>query len=76
MEWRERIFIDPEICHGKACVRGTRIPVTIILDNLAQGNTFDIILKQYPGLQNDDILAVLSYAAELASDRIFSLTPR
>ena len=75
MEWRDRIIFDPEICHGKACVRGTRIPVTVILDNLAQGNNTELILKQYPGLQKEDILAVLSYAAELASDRIFSFTP-
>lgn len=50
MDWRERITVDPLICHGKACITGTRIMVSVILDNLAEGTTENEILKSYPSL--------------------------
>ena len=60
----ERISIDPNICFGKPCIRGTRIWVSLITDNLAAGDTEDEILEAYPHLEHEDILAALEYAAE------------
>ena len=68
-DWRERISVDPGICHGKPCVRGTRIFISVILDNLAAGVSHDEILASYPGLSAADIMAALAYAAELAHER-------
>jgi uncharacterized protein (DUF433 family) len=70
MNWQEKISIHPDICHGKACIKGTRIMVSIILDNLAEGVEIEEILKSYPTLKKDDIYASMSYAAELARERI------
>ena len=70
MLWRDRISVKPNICHGKACIKGTRIPVSVILDNLAEGLSSDEILRSYPSLKPEDIQAALSYAAELAQERI------
>jgi len=64
----ERIQIDPKICHGKACVKGTRIMVSVILDNLAEGMTPEEIVKEYPPLTMEDIRAALAYAAILARE--------
>jgi uncharacterized protein (DUF433 family) len=66
--WRERISIDPAVCHGKACVRGTRIMVSVILDNVAAGVPPSEILASYPALTSEDIYAALSYGAELVRD--------
>lgn len=65
-----RISIDPEICHGQACVKGTRIPVHQIVHMLANGETIDGILKNYPSLEKEDILACLDYAGSLAEEEI------
>lgn len=67
--WRERINIDPNVCHGKPCIKGTRIWVSLIVDNLADGATEDEIQKAYPALTKDDIKAALAYAAEMARER-------
>ena len=69
MDWRERITVDPLVCHGKACVKGTRIMASVILDNLAEGATEREILKSYPSLTPDDIKAAIAYAAELSRER-------
>jgi uncharacterized protein (DUF433 family) len=74
MNWRERITVDPLVCHGKACIKGTRIMVSVILDNLAEGVTESEILKSYPSLKPEDIKAAIAYAAELACERVVSLT--
>lgn len=66
----ERISIDPSICHGQACIKGTRIPVHQIIGMLANGDTIEELLKEYPSLERDDILACLSYAAFLAEEQI------
>ena len=71
MDWKDRISVDPDISHGKACIKGTRIPVTVILDNLAEGISEAEILKSYPGLDHESIQAVLKYAAELAKEDYF-----
>ncbi|MSS70653.1 MAG: DUF433 domain-containing protein [Candidatus Latescibacteria bacterium] len=62
MEWRERISVDPLVCHGKACIKGTRVMVSIILDNLAEGISQEEILKSYPSLAPEDIQATVAYA--------------
>ncbi len=64
----ERIIIDPNVCHGKPCIKGTRIMVTVILDNLADGTTPEEIIANYPPLTMEDIKAAIAYAAELARE--------
>ena len=66
----ERITIDSNICHGQACIKGTRIPVHQIIGMLANGDTIEELLKEYPSLQRDDILTCLNYAASLAEEQI------
>lgn len=61
----ERISVDPKICHGKPCIKGTRIAVHIILDLLAAGETVDGILQIYPHITKEDILACFKYGAAL-----------
>jgi uncharacterized protein (DUF433 family) len=70
MDLLERISVDPLVCHGKACIKGTRIMVSVILDNLAAGISQDEILKSYPTLKPEDIQAAIAYAAELARERL------
>ena len=71
--WRDRIVTDPAICHGQACIRGTRIPAAVILDNLAAGLGITDIVTSYPSLAPEDIQAVLSYSAEIARERVVTL---
>ena len=67
--WQDRISINPNVCHGKACIRGTRIMVSIILDNLAASVSEEEILRSYSSLTREDIDAAMAYAAELARER-------
>jgi uncharacterized protein (DUF433 family) len=69
MSLLDRISVDPNICHGTPCIKGTRIPVSVVLDNLAEGISREEILKSYPALQPEDIDAALAYAALLAKER-------
>ena len=62
----KRISIDPKVCHGQACVSGTRIPVHQIVGMLANGDTIEELLEDYPSLEREDILACLNYAAATA----------
>jgi len=62
----ERISIDPKVCHGEACIKGTRIPVHQIVRMLANGDTIEELLDEYSSLEREDILACLDYAATLA----------
>jgi len=71
--WRDRVSVNPAVCHGKACIRGTRIMVSVILDNIAAGIDRAEILASYPSLKSADIDASLSYAAELAREGTISL---
>jgi uncharacterized protein (DUF433 family) len=66
----DRIAIDPQVCFGKPCIKGTRIWVSLILDFLASGESEAQILAAYPQLEPDDIRAALAYAAEVARERI------
>jgi uncharacterized protein (DUF433 family) len=69
----ERISVDPNVCFGKACVRGTRIWVSLLLDLLAGGASADEILTEYPQLQRQDILAAIAYGAEMSRERFVDL---
>ena len=71
--WQEHISINPQVCHGRACIRGTRIPVSVVLDNIAAGLDTQAILRSYPALTADGISAALGYAAELAGERVIAL---
>jgi len=65
LEWRGRIVVDPELHHGEPCIRGTRIPVYVIVSSLADGMSEEELLEQYPQLTREDIRAALAYVAEL-----------
>ncbi len=69
----ERISIDSSVCHGEACVKGTRIPVHLILRMLANGDTEGDLLAEYPSLTHEDVLACLDYGASLAEEQITPL---
>ena len=68
MEYQERIVIDPKIMHGKPVIKGTRIPVYIVLNLLAGGMSEEEVLKEYPDLTREDILACLGYVVRLAEE--------
>lgn len=65
MNWQDRISVDPRVCHGKACIRGTRIMVSVILDNLAANVLPEGILGSYPTLRTKDVQAAIANAADL-----------
>jgi len=75
MNWQERIVADPKICHGKACIRGTRVMVSVVLDNLAASRTIEQILASYPSLTKEDVLASIAYAAELSREDVIPFMP-
>jgi len=74
MNWRERITANPLVCHGKACIKGTRVMVSVILDNLASDASEEEILKSYPSLTPEDIKAAIAYAAELSRERLVAVS--
>lgn len=74
MDWRDHITVDPAVCHGQACIAGTRIMVTVVLDNLAAGVMPDEIVRSYPSLGHEAIQASIAYAAELARERVMVVT--
>lgn len=67
---KKHISIDPNVCHGQACVKGTRIPVHQIVRMLANGDTIEELVEEFPSLSRAKILACLDYAAELAEEEI------
>ncbi|MEX2173157.1 MAG: DUF433 domain-containing protein [Pirellulaceae bacterium] len=73
-DWQSRITSNPSVCHGKPCIRGTRIMVSVVLDNIAEGLSAEQIVEQYPPLLAEDVQAALSYAAKLAREE--ELVPR
>jgi uncharacterized protein (DUF433 family) len=73
MNWHDYITVDPNVCHGNACLKDTRIMVSVVLDNLAAGLSIEEILRSYSTLKQESILAALSYAAELTRERIISM---
>ncbi len=68
VDWHDRISVDLQICHGKPCIKGTRILVSVILDNLAAGLTAEEIIDEYPPLTLEDVQAALVYASELTRE--------
>ena len=66
--WQDRIEVSPDLHHGDPCIRGTRIPVKIIIGSLADGMTPAEVIAEYPQLERDDILAALAYAADMLHD--------
>jgi uncharacterized protein (DUF433 family) len=73
MHWQDYISVNPQVVHGRACLRGTRIPVAVVLANLAAGLTPDDIIRSYPSLTREAIQATLAYAADLAQERVLRL---
>jgi uncharacterized protein (DUF433 family) len=74
MSWQDRITVDPKVCHGKACIKGTRVMVSVILDNLAAGESPEEIMRGYH-IDRDDVQAALAYAAELARETVIPFVP-
>jgi len=73
VDWTTRIVSNPAVCHGRPCIRGTRIMVSVVLDNLAAGLGDDEVIASYPSLAVEDIRAAVAYAADLARDRVIDL---
>lgn len=65
----ERISVNPQVCFGKPCIKGTRLWVALILDMLADGMTVEELLKEYPQLKPEDIRAAIAYGAEMSRER-------
>jgi uncharacterized protein (DUF433 family) len=70
----KRITVDPNVCFGKPCIRGTRIWVSLILDFLANGMTIEEIIAEYPHLQKEDIYAAIAYGAEMSRERYVEIS--
>ena len=73
MDWKPLITADPQVMHGAICFRGTRVPVSVVLDNLAAGETSEHILDQYPSLKPEHLPAAIAFAADLARERILPI---
>ncbi|HKI06727.1 MAG TPA: DUF433 domain-containing protein [Thermoanaerobaculia bacterium] len=73
IDWQSYISVDLAVCHGKACIKGTRVMVSVVLDNLAAGMAPSEILRSYPSLSREAIQASIAYAAELARERVVAL---
>ena len=67
-DWQDRVTSSPQVCHGKACIRGTRVMVSVVLDNLAAGLSAKEIVAEYPPLTVEDVQAAMRYAADLARE--------
>jgi uncharacterized protein (DUF433 family) len=73
MRWQDHITTDPAVCHGRACIRGTRILVSVVLDNLAAGVSLEEILESYPSLSREAVQAAIGYAADLTRERFLDM---
>ncbi len=74
IDWKSRIYSNPTVCHGKVCIKGTRVMISVILDCLAEGMTETEILSEYPTLKPGDVQAAILYAASLTREEIIPLT--
>lgn len=72
-DWKNHISIDPNVCHGKPCIKGTRIMIWIIVSYLANGDTIEEVLQAYPSITREDVLAALAYAAEMTRERVIPI---
>lgn len=73
MNWRDHIIVNPSVCHGAPCFTGTRVMVSIVLDNLAAGQAPEAILAEYPSLPPEAIPSAIAFAADLARERVVDL---
>lgn len=73
MDWRKLITVDPNVCHGRPCFVGTRVLVSVVLDNMAAGVPNEEILASYPSLNDAHLRAAIAYAAELAKERVLPI---
>jgi uncharacterized protein (DUF433 family) len=73
INWQDYITVDSSVCHGRACIKGTRIMVSVVLDNLAAGIDSEELLKSYPSLTKEGVQAAIAYAAELARERVVEM---
>lgn len=73
LDWQTRISVNPNVCHGRPCIKGTRIWVSLVLDFLASGSTREEILNEYPQLTVEDVQACIAYGAEAARERFISV---
>ncbi|MBN1507295.1 MAG: DUF433 domain-containing protein [Sedimentisphaerales bacterium] len=73
MDWSDYIAVDPEVCHGRARIKGTRIMISVILDDLADGLSIEQVVAGHPGLTAEAVRAAIVYAADLSHERVFSL---
>lgn len=73
MRWQDYITVDPAVCHGRACIKGTRIMVSVVLDNLAAGLAPNEIVRSYPSLNHESVQAAIAYAAELGRERVVAM---
>ncbi len=73
MTWQDCITVDPSVCHGKACLKETRIMVSVVLDNLAAGLSYEEIIASYPSLNRESVQAAIAYAAELTRERVIGM---
>lgn len=73
MKWQDYIVVDPMICHGRASIKGTRVMVSVVLDNLAVGLDVNELLTSYPSLSREAVQACIAYAAELAREQVIAL---
>jgi uncharacterized protein (DUF433 family) len=73
MTWQDYITVDPSVCHGKACIKETRIMVSVVLDNLAAGLSYEEIIASYPSLNRESVQAAVAYAAELTRERVIGM---
>ena len=74
LNWRDYITVDPKVCHGRACITGTRVLVTTVLDNLAAGLDTEEIVRSYPSVTPESVQATMCYAADLAKERVLTLS--
>ena len=73
MNWQDYVTVDPNICHGRACIKGTRIMASVVLDNLAAGLSPDEIIHSYPSLSREAVQAAIAYAADLGRERVVAM---
>lgn len=71
IDWHKHISVDPEIHHGEPCIKGTRIPVSMIVGSIADGMSFDEIIDAYPQLKKESVQAALAYAADIVRQEVF-----
>jgi len=75
MKWTDYISVEPAVCHGKACIKGTRIMVSVILDSLAEGAGIEEIVESYPSLTAEAVRATIAYAANQSNRKTSKPTP-